>query len=77
MNVPSQGLYLMEETDLKCNFLMTSFIKKNLKKAHAQVVEKIIEKARDMEPKPPVPPKEAGYHARGPSASSQRSQLEP
>jgi hypothetical protein len=76
LGVPSQGLYLHEQTDLKCNFLMTSFIKKNLKKAHAQVVENIINKARNMEPRPPVPPKDA-HHSRGPSYSSQNSQQRP
>ncbi|KIW02562.1 uncharacterized protein PV09_06017 [Verruconis gallopava] len=67
LNVPSQGLYLQEETDLKCNFLMTGFIKKNLKKAHAQVVEKIVAKGRELEPRPPVPPKDEGYRVRDPS----------
>lgn len=72
LNVPSQGLYLQEETDLKCNFLMTSFIKKNLKKSHTQVVENIIRKAREMEPRPPVPPKDPQQqHSRGASYSSQ------
>jgi hypothetical protein len=78
MKVPSQGLYLQEETDLKCNFLMTSFIKKNLKKAHSQVVEKIIGKARDMDARPPVPPKDPSLqHSRGTSYSSQNPSQRP
>ena len=67
---PSRGLYLEETTDLKCNFLMTGFIKKNLKGAHAKVVEKIVEIARQQEPRPPVPEKDPGYHSRGPSQAS-------
>lgn len=74
--VPRRGLYLREETELKCNFLMTGFIKKNLKNAHAKVVERIIEAARQKEPKPPVPAKDPGYHSRGPSVSSGLGTLE-
>jgi hypothetical protein len=70
LDVPRQGLYLMETTELRCNFLMTGFIKKNLKGAHAKVVEKIVELAREREAKPPVPAKDAGYHSRGPSSAS-------
>jgi hypothetical protein len=70
MDVPRHGLYLMETTELRCNFLMTGFIKKNLKGAHAKVVEKIVDIAREREPKPPVPAKDPSYHSRGPSQAS-------
>jgi hypothetical protein len=67
---PRQGLYLEETTELKCNFLMTGFIKKNLKASHSKVVEKIVEIARHAEAKPPVPQKDPGYHSRGPSLAA-------
>jgi len=47
LGMPKQGLYLQEEVDLKCNFMLTSFVKKNLKKAHAQLVDKMLEKAKE------------------------------
>lgn len=44
-NKPREGLYIHEEVDLRCNILLTSFVKKNLKKSHATLVESIIKKA--------------------------------
>ncbi|SMR43814.1 unnamed protein product [Zymoseptoria tritici ST99CH_1A5] len=44
-NAPRDGLYVKEELDLRCNFLMAGFVKKNLKSSHAVVVDKILEKA--------------------------------
>lgn len=38
--VPREGLYLREDVDMKCNFMMTSFVKKTLKKAHSVLVER-------------------------------------
>jgi len=76
-DAPTRGLYLEETTDLKCNFLMTGFIKKNLKNAHAKVVEKIVERARMQEPRPPVPEKDPGYHSRGPSQATIDPQQRP
>ncbi|GAB7343400.1 hypothetical protein MBLNU457_1435t1 [Dothideomycetes sp. NU457] len=46
--VPREGLYLREDVDMKCNMLMTSFVKKTLKKAHAVLVERLLAKA-DLE----------------------------
>ncbi|KAI0022353.1 hypothetical protein F4780DRAFT_193888 [Xylariomycetidae sp. FL0641] len=58
---PQEGLYLqevrldpshspfflrLEDCELHCNFLMTSFVKKTLKKAHNTVIERICEKAK-------------------------------
>jgi hypothetical protein len=56
---PRDGLYVKEELDLRCNFLMSAFVKKNLKSSHAVVVEKILEKAG---------------HRRGPSEDRNDSQ---
>ena len=45
LGVPKNGLYLREDTDFRCNIFMTKFVKKNLKTAHATLVERMIEKA--------------------------------
>lgn len=45
LNIPKQGLYLREDVDMKCNFLLTSFVKKTLKKSHAMLVARLLEKA--------------------------------
>lgn len=44
-NKPREGLYIQEDVDLRCNILMTGFVKKNLKKSHATVADKIAEAA--------------------------------
>lgn len=31
IDAPKEGLYLREDIDLRCSFLTTSFVKKNLK----------------------------------------------
>jgi hypothetical protein len=43
--IPKEGLWLREDVDMKCNMLLTSFVKKNLKKAHATLVARLVEKA--------------------------------
>lgn len=50
VKAPRDGLYIKEELDLRCNMLMTGFVKSNLKKSHAVVVEKIITRAGQMAP---------------------------
>lgn len=45
IGAPTSGLYLREDVDLRCNILMTSFVKRNLKKSHATLVSKLVEKA--------------------------------
>lgn len=45
LNIPKQGLYLREDVDMKCNFILTSFVKKTLKKSHAMLVARLLEKA--------------------------------
>lgn len=41
LGAPSTGLYIREDVDIRCNILMTSFVKKTLKKSHAALVEKL------------------------------------
>lgn len=49
LGIPSQGLWLREDVDMKCNILLTSFVRKTLKKAHASLVGKLLEKANKSE----------------------------
>lgn len=44
-NAPSEGLYLRVDTQIKCNFSMLSFIKKELKAASKTMIERMIKKA--------------------------------
>jgi len=37
-NKPREGLYIQEDVQLRCNILLTGFVKKNLKKSHATLV---------------------------------------
>ncbi|KAF4637290.1 hypothetical protein G7Y89_g790 [Cudoniella acicularis] len=46
LGAPLQGLYVREDVDMKCNMLMTSFVKKTLKKAHMSLVARIMVKAQ-------------------------------
>jgi len=46
LNIPKQGLWLREDVDMRCNMLMTPFVKKTLKKAHKVLVEKLLEVAQ-------------------------------
>lgn len=46
IGAPATGLYIREDVDLRCNLLMTGFVKKNLKKSHATLVDHLVEKAR-------------------------------
>lgn len=48
-NIPKTGLWLKEDVDMKCNFIMTSFIKGTTKKAHGTLVSRLVEKAHVME----------------------------
>ena len=45
MGAPLQGLYLREDVDMKCNIMMTGFVKKTLKKAHSSLVDRLLVKA--------------------------------
>lgn len=45
INAPLHGLYLREDIDMRCNIVMSSFVKKTLKKAHARLVERMVAKS--------------------------------
>lgn len=49
VGVPKQGLWLREDVDMRCNFVLTSFVKKTLKKAHSTLVDRLVEKAHLLE----------------------------
>ena len=42
---PREGLYVREDVDLRCNVFLANFVKRNLKKSHGSLVEKLIKKA--------------------------------
>lgn len=46
LGAPLQGLYLREDVDMKCNIMMTKFVKKTLKKAHSALVARLLVKAQ-------------------------------
>ncbi|KAL9124440.1 MAG: hypothetical protein Q9217_006227 [Psora testacea] len=45
LGVPKTGLWLREDVDMKCNVVMTGFVKKTTKKAHQTLVDRLVEKA--------------------------------
>lgn len=51
IGAPASGLYLREDVDMQCNFLMASFVKKTLKKSHGSLVQRMAEKARTRKAK--------------------------
>ncbi|KAE8449117.1 hypothetical protein EG329_008500 [Mollisiaceae sp. DMI_Dod_QoI] len=46
IGAPIAGLYLREDVELKCNFMMTSFVKKQLKDALSTLVARLIVKSQ-------------------------------
>jgi hypothetical protein len=46
VGAPLTGLWLREDVDMKCNIMMTSFVKKTLKKAHSHLVDRLVIKAQ-------------------------------
>ncbi|TAQ84402.1 hypothetical protein B7494_g7265 [Chlorociboria aeruginascens] len=46
LGAPLQGLYLREDVDMKCNLMMTSFVKKTLRAAHSKLVDRLVVKAQ-------------------------------
>lgn len=48
-NVPLHGLWLREDVDMRCNIVMTSFVKKTLKKSHSALVDRLVVKAQILE----------------------------
>lgn len=45
LGVPSDGLYLREDIEIKCNMTVIGFVKSQLKKAGGEMVQRIIKKA--------------------------------
>ncbi|KAL2132897.1 hypothetical protein VTI74DRAFT_3175 [Chaetomium olivicolor] len=45
LGAPTDGLYLREDIEIKCNLTVMSFVKSQLKKAGAEMVRRIIKKA--------------------------------
>jgi hypothetical protein len=45
INAPAEGLYLRVDNQIKCNFIMTSFVKAQLKAASKVLVDRLIKKA--------------------------------
>ncbi|KAH8690605.1 hypothetical protein BGW36DRAFT_389037 [Talaromyces proteolyticus] len=48
--VPREGLYLREDCDLKCNILLLPIVKRNIKKSHKTLVDRIIERTEHLMP---------------------------
>ncbi|CZR54662.1 uncharacterized protein PAC_04546 [Phialocephala subalpina] len=49
IGAPVSGLYLREDVELKCNFMMTGFVKKQLKDALATLVARLVVKSQLIE----------------------------
>ncbi|EPE26101.1 hypothetical protein GLAREA_02013 [Glarea lozoyensis ATCC 20868] len=49
VGAPLSGLYLREDVDMKCNIMMTGFVKKTLKKAHSALVSRVLVRAQIVE----------------------------
>lgn len=44
LGIPHEGLYIREDVVMKCNIMLTSFVKKTFKKAHGRLVDRLREK---------------------------------
>jgi len=44
-DAPREGLYVREDVDMRCNIVMTGFVKKTLKRAHLVLVDRLVMKA--------------------------------
>ncbi|KAF3916795.1 hypothetical protein ABW20_dc0108473 [Dactylellina cionopaga] len=49
VTVPKEGLYIREDVDLRCNFILSGFVKKTLKKAHSVLVDRMLSLAERKE----------------------------
>lgn len=45
VDIPRDGLYIREDVDMRCNVILTGFVKRNLTKAHKEVVDRIVQLA--------------------------------
>ncbi|KAL1984389.1 hypothetical protein VTN96DRAFT_9168 [Rasamsonia emersonii] len=48
LRIPKEGLYLREDVDLRCSLVLLGMVKKNLKKSHAGLVERLLERTRHL-----------------------------
>ncbi|KAI1876678.1 uncharacterized protein JN550_000750 [Neoarthrinium moseri] len=46
LGAPSQGLYIREDVEVRCNFLMAGFVKKTILKAHGVLVEHLASRVK-------------------------------
>jgi hypothetical protein len=46
LGIPLTGLWLREDVNMKCNILMTHFVKKTLQNAHVRLVDRLLFKAQ-------------------------------
>ena len=46
---PRDGLYLREDCDMKCNIMMTAYVKRNMKKSHEVLVARLLSKGEVIE----------------------------
>ncbi|KAJ1333443.1 hypothetical protein MN608_03433 [Microdochium nivale] len=68
IGAPKQGLYLREDVELRCNFLMSSFVKKTLSKSHGKLVDTMVGKA--MKASSPLTATTPSMHSSQPYAPS-------
>jgi hypothetical protein len=47
VDAPRSGLYLREDTDLRCSFAVAAFVKKTLKKAHGTLVDALVARSNN------------------------------
>ncbi|KAK5660239.1 hypothetical protein OQA88_12775 [Cercophora sp. LCS_1] len=45
IGAPRTGLYIREDVDMKCNVILTTFVKRTLKKSHALLIDRLKAKA--------------------------------
>ncbi|CAJ2514162.1 Uu.00g022810.m01.CDS01 [Anthostomella pinea] len=72
LGAPREGLYLREDVELRCNFMMSSFVKRTLKKAHGTLVDQLLQKARLATSQADVGADNASNNQRPPASSSSR-----
>lgn len=46
--IPKEGLYLREDCEVRCNFLLMPTVRRNLKKSHATLVDRLLERAKRL-----------------------------
>lgn len=49
LGAPIQGLYLREDVEMRCNFLMTKFVKKTLKQSLETLVKRLVVRSQLLE----------------------------